>query len=175
MARNPVSNRHSALIRPSPLGVKHCKGTRCAVHSIQIKRERPLTPVAREHSIHPVRIKQTPKSEGDAVLEYFRPFRYPAATPVSLRTQRGTVKAKVIDVNDGGMRLSGQPDVQPGEKVTVSILGIPVTGIIRWVGRDRYGVLFRPKISTRQVDALRQGVKTSQGKHARFQSYPELR
>ncbi|MCA1777054.1 MAG: PilZ domain-containing protein [Loktanella sp.] len=108
-------------------------------------------------------------------MEYFRPFRYPAATPVSLRTPRGTVKATVIDVNDGGMRLSGRADVQPGETVKISILGIPVTGIVRWVGKDRYGVLFRPKISTRQVDALRQGVKTSQSKHARFQSYPELR
>lgn len=108
-------------------------------------------------------------------MEHFRPHRYPTETPVSVKTPAGKMKAKVVDINDGGMRLSLPQDIAVGERISIDILGYPVKGVVRWAGRGFAGVVFRPKISTRHVDALRQGVNTGMSNHQRFHSYREMR
>lgn len=95
------------------------------------------------------------------MTELFRRHRYPTAFQLVVETAAGRCKATVIDINQGGARLSGIAGVKPGDRLTLVVLNTRLTGCVRWAGSERAGIAFTTPPSPALVDILRQGIRHS--------------
>jgi len=87
----------------------------------------------------------------------FRRHRYPARTPVTLKSGGTEQRCTIDNINDSGARLSKVAHIARGDEVTLQLSFGRAQGIVQWVSQDHIGVVFRPQIPLRIVDAMRQG------------------
>ncbi len=85
----------------------------------------------------------------------YRSHRYQTQFPVQLMTPSGRQDCHVIDVNTTGARISGPRTLHRGDKVKFQVLNHEVAGVVSWSRGDKAGLMFRPHISSIQVDTLR--------------------
>ncbi|MEY1554889.1 PilZ domain-containing protein [Yoonia sp. R2331] len=101
-------------------------------------------------------------------MQQYRRHRYPTSFPVQAKTPFGVLPGKVLDVNEHGAQIKGLDDLSPGDKVMLQAGGDQIMSVVRWVAKDRVGVMFRPMLTIRQVDALRYAKRSSSA--SRFSS-----
>ncbi len=88
-------------------------------------------------------------------MQKFRHHRYPTSFPVQATTPFGLRPGKILDVNEYGAQIDGLSDLTPGDKVVLRAGPDQIASIVRWVAKDRVGVMFRPRLTIKQVDSLR--------------------
>ena len=89
-----------------------------------------------------------------AAMQY-RTHRYLTQFPIQIATPAGRAQCHVIDVNANGARILGPRTLKRGDKVSFRVLNDDVTAVVCWSLGDRAGVMFRPALTSRQVDTLR--------------------
>ena len=85
----------------------------------------------------------------------YRSHRYQTQFPIQLATPTGRQQCHVIDVNSTGARIFGIRTLRRGDKVRFRGLNHDVTAVVSWSSGDKAGIMFRPHISSTQVDTLR--------------------
>ena len=88
----------------------------------------------------------------------YRPHRYLTDYRVALQTPAGQKTAHILDVNNGGARLTGISGPGRGDKVWLDVLSHHVAAIVLWTKGDQIGISFRPAISDRFLDTIRKRV-----------------
>lgn len=88
-------------------------------------------------------------------MERYRKGRLTAEFCLDVETGAGTVTATVIDVNEYGMRICGNFDVEPGEDLTAQLPEWEISGVIKWARRPYCGVLFDSRAPDYVVAELR--------------------
>lgn len=88
-------------------------------------------------------------------MMHYRPHRYLTQFPVDMRTPAGLQRGKVLDVNNGGARVSGLRNLRQGDKIELELLSHRLTAVIRWTRGESTGITFLPRITDHQVDTLR--------------------
>ena len=92
----------------------------------------------------------------------YRQHRYPTQFPISLRTPLGVEKATITNVHSAGAQIANAGPVERGDKVSFSVLSMPVNGVVLWASGNRAGVVFRPELTADQLDTLRYRKDTRQ-------------
>ena len=95
------------------------------------------------------------------MTEQFRHRRFPTNYPVKVLSDGGAYTGKVIDVNQGGARLTGLSHLKRGDQIFVQVLTERVPAVVCWQGADRTGVSFPTFLAPRLVDTIRQATRAS--------------
>ncbi len=101
-------------------------------------------------------------------MEKFRKGRLPSDIELLVETGDGPVRAKVVDVNEYGIRLFGALNVRRGEDITATLKSWEVSGVVRWARRPYCGVLF----DSRAPDAALAELRGLDGLNLRAMSRP---
>ena len=88
-------------------------------------------------------------------MEKFRKGRLPSDVELIVETADGPVKAKIVDVNEYGMRLFGPFNVRRGDDLTASLESWEISGVIRWARRPYCGVLFDSRAPETALNEMR--------------------
>ncbi len=71
---------------------------------------------------------------------------------VTIHSARGVEPARVRNLSRTGAMIESATPFRPGEPVTLDLSdGIPVPGVVRWAGEDRFGVAFDDPIAAEQM------------------------
>lgn len=89
------------------------------------------------------------------VMERYRKGRLTAEFSLMVETASGPVMASVVDVNEYGMRLCGNFDVEAGEDITATLTTWEISGLIKWARRPYCGILFDTRAPEEAVQELR--------------------
>jgi len=84
----------------------------------------------------------------------FRPHRHPTRFVVNMVVNGVKTQSTIVDVNEGGGRLTGVPELQVGDQITLSCSFGQTNGLVRWVKGEDCGIEFRPRISKGLVSAF---------------------
>ncbi|MEJ8559988.1 PilZ domain-containing protein [Yoonia sp. GPGPB17] len=85
----------------------------------------------------------------------YRSHRYQTQFPTQLATPTGRQQCHVIDVNSTGARIQGPRTLRRGDKIKFRVLNDEVAAVVCWSSGDKAGIIFRPQITSNQVDTLR--------------------
>ena len=95
------------------------------------------------------------------MTEQFRHRRFPTDYPVTVLSDGGMHSGRVVDVNQGGARLTGLSHLKRGDQILVQVLTDRVRAVVRWQGADRTGVSFPTLLPPRLVDTIRHATRAS--------------
>ncbi|WP_100367226.1 PilZ domain-containing protein [Yoonia maricola] len=85
----------------------------------------------------------------------FRSHRYQTQYPIQLSTPAGLQQCRITDINNTGARILGHCTLRRGDKVKFKVLNDEISAVVCWCSQESAGILFRPQISSNQVDMLR--------------------
>ncbi|MCF7699063.1 PilZ domain-containing protein [Loktanella sp. M215] len=93
------------------------------------------------------------------MIKHFRRFRHPSAFHLVVKTPSGSCSATVVDISAGGAQLKNVTGVLHGDKLTLQVLDISLTGFVRWTRGDKVGIAFTVPPTPELLDALRKGAR----------------